>query len=113
MSHDRSACIFEHDGFTYVCNFKDMVFWIMHEDDDVEPISYLELHRLKAGHWAYRPAGSDSLFQQDNDNELIKLLEKNYERYIASIIVGEMVRGSEAAKLRKNRVPKARHRQNS
>lgn len=92
MKNDKRACIFEHEGFMYVCNFELMTVWIVTEEDEANPVTTLEYKRMAPGVWSYRPEGSDGLYQVDNDQDLADKIDVHYEQYLNRIIVGKNVR---------------------
>lgn len=92
MLNHKCECIFDHEGFLYVCNFKTMTMWIIYEEDEADPITTLEIARDSQGAWSYRISGSDADFTQDSDRDMVAKLEKYYERYLNIVIVGKDAR---------------------
>lgn len=90
MQNRDKSCIFEHYGFTYVCDFENMLMWVTApkgEDDD-DPVTVFEIQRGGHKDWYYRHASSNSEFQRDGDQELVDKIEKFYTPYLNSVILG-------------------------
>lgn len=98
MRNDKRACIFEHEGFTYVANFELMTFWIITEEDETSPVTTLEFQKHNSSVWAYRTEGSDGPYQVDNDLALAEKFNFYYNQYLNRIIVGKDGRASHTAK---------------
>lgn len=89
MKNKKQECIFDHEGFLYVCNFATMTMWVIQEEDDEDPVTTLDIQRDDRGNWLYRMQDSEAEFQIDPDRELVAKVEKFYERFLNTIIVGQ------------------------
>lgn len=89
MRNNKRACIFEHEGFIYTCDFELMMVWIVTEEDEANPVTTLEYKRIERGVWAYRSEGIDGPYQVDNDQELAAKIDLHYEQYLNRLIVGK------------------------
>lgn len=106
MRNDKRACIFEHEGFTYVCNFETMNLWTITEEDTDGPVTTLEITHCSPGVWAYRHEGSND-FYYENDKAFSEKLDAHYQQYLNRLIVGQDGRATHIPKA----VPMLRVRQ--
>lgn len=106
MRNAKSACILEHNDFTYVANFDSMILWVITEEDEDDPVTTLEIARFDHKRWGYRPYKSESEFTEDSDVELVEKLERHYEQYLNQMIVGRYGRlpANQASQFRMQRV---------
>lgn len=93
MKNSRKRCIFEHQDFIYVINFRQMITWVINDTDDDSPISTLQIDRLETNKWRFRTFGAIEMpFMTDTDVEFMMKLENNYQLYLSELIAGNNAR---------------------
>lgn len=109
MINKKRECIFDHEGFLYVCNFETMTMWVIQEEDDEDPVTTLEITRDDHGQWFYRMKDSEAPYQRDPDTDLVRKLERRYEQFLNTMIIGSRRDGGNQANL-PSKVPTQRVR---
>ena len=110
MINRKHACIFEHYGFIYVCDFDSMIVWVVFEEDDADPVTTLKLKRVSYKDWRYKKYDDcedrelDDHFQYESDEAFVAKVEKNYELFINRLITEKCARRNSTKKTSKSNV---------
>lgn len=88
----RNVCIFEHNSYIYLCDFKNMLCWMLLasskeiEPNDFDGITCLNIKRVKENDWLFRHNGSIGEYAKDMDDEWVRKLEHYYGLYLADVV---------------------------